>query len=121
RWTSVSSSSRDAEPSDLEPAMNSIIRGGVVYLFLLLVFRISGKRSLAQITTFDLVLTLIISEAVQQALLSDDSSMTNGFLVVITLVAVDVGLSIAKHRSRALSQLIDGRPVMIMRDGSMLE
>ena len=100
--------------------MDSIIRGCVVYLFLLVVFRIAGKRSLGQITTFDLVLTLIVSEAVQQALLSDDGSMTNGFLVVITLVSVDVALSILKHRYPKLKYALDGRPVVIMRDGELL-
>ena len=100
--------------------MDSIVRGCVVYLFLLVVFRIAGKRSLGQITTFDLVLTLIVSEAVQQALLSEDASMTNRFLVVITLVSVDIALSILKHRYPKLKNMIDGRPVVILRDGKLL-
>ena len=60
--------------------MDSVIRGLVVYLVLLIVFRFSGKRTLAQTTTFDLVLLLIISETIQQALLDNDNSMTNGLL-----------------------------------------
>ncbi len=53
-----------------------------VYIFLLIILRISGKRSLAQITTFDFVLLLIIAEASQQALLGDDYSITNAVLVI---------------------------------------
>ena len=54
--------------------MDTVIRSAVVYLFMLVVFRISGKRSLSQITTFDFVLLLIISEATQQALVGNDFS-----------------------------------------------
>jgi uncharacterized membrane protein YcaP (DUF421 family) len=61
--------------------MDSVLRALAVYAVLLLVFRIAGKRSLAQITTFDAVLLLIISEAVQQALVDGDESMSNAFLL----------------------------------------
>ena len=57
--------------------MESVIRAGVVYMVLLVLFRIAGKRCLAEVTTFDLVLLLIISEAVQQAMIANDNSMTN--------------------------------------------
>jgi uncharacterized membrane protein YcaP (DUF421 family) len=97
------------------------MRSVVVYFFMLLIFRISGKRSLAKITTFDLVLTLFISEAVQQALLDGDGSMTNGLLVVMTLVGVDIALSLVKHRWPAARRLIDGQPVVIMRDGVLVK
>ncbi|HEX5499408.1 MAG TPA: hypothetical protein VFX03_09285, partial [Thermomicrobiales bacterium] len=74
--------------------MESIVRGAVVYIVVLVVFRINGKRSLAQITTFDFVLLLIIAEAIQQALIDVDYSMTNAFLIVLTLLGLDVGFSL---------------------------
>ena len=80
--------------------MESVIRAAAVYLFLLLVFRLAGQRTLAQITTFDLVLLLIISEAIQQALIGNDNSMTNAALVVLTLAGLNVALSILKQRSK---------------------
>ena len=70
--------------------MESVIRAAAVYLFLLLVFRLAGQRTLAQITTFDLVLLLIISEAIQQALIGNDNSMINAALVVLTLAGLNV-------------------------------
>jgi uncharacterized membrane protein YcaP (DUF421 family) len=100
--------------------MSSVIRAVVVYLVLLFVFRMAGKRTLAKITTFDLVLTLIISEAVQQSLLGHDGSMTNGFLVVLTLVGADIALSLIKHRFPNLRRLIDGQPVVVVRDGELV-
>ncbi|HEX2717198.1 MAG TPA: YetF domain-containing protein [Gemmatimonadaceae bacterium] len=97
--------------------MQSVIRALVVYLVLLLLFRIAGKRTLAQVTTFDLVLTLIISEAIQQAMIDDDNSLTNGILIVFTLVALDIALGWLKHRSNRLSAILDGKPMLLVDRG----
>jgi uncharacterized membrane protein YcaP (DUF421 family) len=97
--------------------MYSILRGAAVYLVLLLIFRVAGKRTLSEITTFDFVLLLIISEAVQQALIGIDNSMTNAMLVVLTLVGLDIGLSVLKQRSQWLERVLDPRPVVIVADG----
>lgn len=99
--------------------MHAVTRGLVVYLVLLLIFRLSGKRTLAQVTTFDLVLTLIISECVQQALIGDDQSMTHAFLLVMTLVGVDVLLSVVKQRSPALRRVLEGLPLVIVEHGKL--
>jgi uncharacterized membrane protein YcaP (DUF421 family) len=97
--------------------MSSILRGGAVYLILLLIFRIAGKRTLSEITTFDFVLLLIISEAVQQGLIGTDNSMTNAILVVLTLVGIDVGFSMLKRRFPRVERLVDPRPVVIVSNG----
>src|SRR5688500_886910 len=97
--------------------MDTVIRGVTIYLVLLLIFRISGKRSLAQTTPFDLVLTLIISEAIQQALLDSDNSMTNGVLLVFTLVGFDILLSLVKQRSERIAKLLEGTPVIVVEEG----
>ncbi|MCC6628606.1 MAG: DUF421 domain-containing protein [Chloroflexi bacterium] len=101
--------------------MDSVIRAIAVYAVLLLIFRIAGKRSLAQISTFDFVLLLIISEAIQQALLGNDSSMTNALLVVVTLVGLDIGLSLIKQRSQQLEKVVDGMPVVLLADGKPIK
>ena len=101
--------------------MESIVRALVVYVVLLALFRISGKRSLAQITTFDFVLLLIIAEAVQQAMLGNDSSMTNSLLIVLTLVGADIALSLIKERSEAIEKLIDDVPLVLVEDGYPLQ
>ena len=97
--------------------MDSIVRAITVYLFLLVLFRLSGKRTLAEVTTFDLILTLIISEAIQQALIGSDNSLTNGLLVVVTLVAVDRLFSALKLRFPRVDRILEGLPVTILRDG----
>ena len=100
--------------------MGSVIRGFAVYFVLLVLFRIAGKRSLTQVTTFDLVLTLIISEAIQQAMIDNDNSMTNGFLVIGTLIGADIFVSLLANRSSLVDNLVNGRPLVIVEDGRML-
>ena len=99
--------------------MGSIVRGFVVYVILMILFRISGKRSLSEITTFDFVLLLIISESVQQAMIDSDNSLTNALLLVVTLVGVDILLSIAKQRSEWLKNVLDSRPLLLIQDGKL--
>jgi uncharacterized membrane protein YcaP (DUF421 family) len=99
--------------------MSSVIRAACIYALLLIIFRIAGKRTLAQITTFDLVLTLIISEAIQQALVDSDNSLTNAILLVVTLVSLDLGLSMLKQRSDRVDRIVEGVPVIIMDRGTL--
>jgi uncharacterized membrane protein YcaP (DUF421 family) len=101
--------------------MESVIRGVIVYIFLLVVFRISGKRTLSEATAFDLVLLLIISETTQQAMVDNDHSMTNGALLVLTLVGTDILLSVAKQWIPALDPILDGSAVILVRDGKLIE
>lgn len=97
--------------------MEPILRAAAVYIFLLLIFRISGKRSLAQITTFDFVLLLIIGEATQNAMIGDDNSITTAVLVIITLLGIDLFLNVLKRRSRTLEHLIEDTPLILVRNG----
>ncbi len=101
--------------------MNVIVRALAIYFGLLIILRLSGKRSLSQITTFDFVLLLIIGEATQQALLGNDFSITNAFLVIITLIVTDVGFSLLKQYLPAAEKIIDGVPLVIVEDGALLK
>ena len=80
--------------------MDAVISAAVIFIFLVVLFRIVGKRMVAQITTFDLLLLLIISEATQQALLRQDYSITNAFLVILTLVGLNLLMELLAYRSR---------------------
>ncbi len=92
----------------------------MVYVFLLVVFRIAGKRSLAQITTFDFVLLLIIGEVTQQALVGEDFSITNAFILIATLLAMEVGLTKFKDRFKKFDKVLDDVPLIVVRDGRFL-
>ncbi|WP_141733426.1 DUF421 domain-containing protein [Oligoflexus tunisiensis] len=97
--------------------MDSIIRGTITYFFVWLIFRIAGKRSLAETTSFDFVLLLIISETVQSALNQNDNSLTNSFLIVITLVSLDILLSVIGFRLPRFNHILNSRPVLIVENG----
>jgi uncharacterized membrane protein YcaP (DUF421 family) len=100
--------------------MDAVFRALAIYFALLLILRGSGKRSLAQITTFDLVLVLILGESAQQALIGEDYSITSGLLVIATLVGIDMTLSFLQERSTRLSRWLDGVPLVIVEDGQLL-
>jgi uncharacterized membrane protein YcaP (DUF421 family) len=97
--------------------MDAVLRAVVVYLFLLIVIRIAGKRSVSQLTTFDLVVILILSEATQQALLGDDFSVLNAFLVIMTLVGLQILFDSVGQRWKRFGRVIDGSPVVVLEDG----
>lgn len=101
--------------------MNSVLRAVAIYGFLLVIFRVTGKRSLAQITTFDFVLLLIIGEATQQALLGEDFSVVNAFVVIGTLMFLELGLTLAKSWWPALDPVLDSMPLVIVENGRLLE
>jgi uncharacterized membrane protein YcaP (DUF421 family) len=100
--------------------VDSVFRAAAVYLLLLVILRVAGKRTLAQVTVFDFILVLIISEATQQALLGDDYSITAAAVVVATLVLLDITLSVLKLRSSRLDEIIDDSPVVIVDNGKLL-
>ena len=101
--------------------MESVLRAAAIYGFLLLLFRITGKRSLAQITAFDFVLLLIIGEATQQALLGNDFSIINAYIVIATLMFLELGLSLFKGRWPKLDPILDSVPLIIVDHGKLVK
>jgi len=100
--------------------MTSVLRAAAVYLILLVLFRIAGKRTLSDVTTFDFVLLLIISESIQQGLVDDDNSLTNALLLVLTLVSLNILFSVLKQRWPGVERVADGLPVVILSRGKPL-
>lgn len=101
--------------------MNLVLRGLIIYLFLLLIFRLMGKRTLNETTTFDLVLLLIISEVTQQALIGDDFSITASAILICTLVGIDLIFSLIKENSPFLGKILEGAPIVIVDHGKPLK
>lgn len=99
--------------------MESVIRGALIYFIMLVVIRMSGRRTMAQMTPFDFVLLLIVAETTQQALLGDDFSMTNALVLIVTLFGIDIALSYVKRWFPALGTLLDGKPTLLVCDGEV--
>lgn len=101
--------------------MESILRALAVYGFLLLIFRFVGRRTLAQMTNFELILLVIMGDAAQQGLLGYDYSVTNALLVLLTLFLADYALSVAKFRLPLLDRVLEGSPVILVEHGRPVE
>lgn len=102
--------------------MDLIIRGAVIYLFLLFVMRMSGNRQLSETTTFDLILLLVISEVTQQAFLGDeDFSLTAAIVLILTLVGLDIVLSLIKQYMPPADKVLEGVPMLLVDDGQPIE
>lgn len=97
--------------------MSTVIRAALIYLVVWLIFRLIGRRTMAQITTFDFVLLLICGDATQQALLGRDHTVTNAALVVLTLVVIDDLLTQLRLRSPRVDRLMEGQPLVLMHNG----
>lgn len=100
--------------------MDPLFRALILYLFLLAIFRIFGNRSLAQTTTFDLLLLLIVGEATQQALLGEDYSVTNALVIISVLVGIDMLLAKLKDRFPWVEKLLEGAPLILVAHGKLL-
>ena len=96
------------------------IRVALVYLFLVIVLRISGKREVGQMSILELIVVLLISDAVQNSMVGENSSVWGGMVAVLTLLGLDYGLSVLTSRSRRLHKAIEGEPRLLVRDGRLL-
>jgi uncharacterized membrane protein YcaP (DUF421 family) len=101
--------------------MEIVFRAAAMYLLLLLIFRLAGKRTLSEADTFDFLMLLIISETTQQAMVRDDKSFTGAFILIITLVSLTVFLSYVKHWSPKMSSALDDEPFVVLADGKLLD
>ena len=97
--------------------MEAVLRGLVIYLILYVIVRVAGKRTLSEMNAFDLLLLLIISEATQEAMIGQDHSMTHAIILIVTLVGLDIVLSLIKRRSRHAEMLFDSVPLVLVENG----
>lgn len=104
---------------DLPHWWDFVIRAVVVYLFMLALLRLTGKRQVGQMAPFDLVLLLVLSNAVQNSMNGGDNSITGGLILASTLVGINSFVSWLTYRSKTLEAIIEGRPVIIIHDGKI--
>lgn len=101
--------------------MDAVLRAAAIYVVILVILRLSGKRTLSEMTTFNFVLLLIVSEATQQALLGEDFSLTMAALVILTLVAIDRMADFLRYRWKRLDRVTEGIPVLIVERGRPIQ
>jgi uncharacterized membrane protein YcaP (DUF421 family) len=101
--------------------MESIIRAALFYLFMLLVFRVSPKRSLEQLTPFEFILLLMLGGLAMPAIQTDDRSATNAILLILTLLGIQVVISWLKVRSPLIAKIVGGTPTLVFERGRSTE
>ena len=101
------------------PWWELILRGVIVYFFLLILLRATGKRQVGQLAPFDLVLLLILSNAVQNAMNAGDNSVLAGLILATTLIVLNHLVGLATYRSRKFEAIIEGQPEVLIRDGHL--
>ena len=101
------------------PVVEKLLRPVVVYLALVVLLRVFGKRELAQLNPFDLVVLLSLSNAVQNAIIGDDNSITGGVIGACSLLAINWVVVQAAFRSRKLDFLLEGKATVLIRNGQV--
>jgi len=96
-----------------------IARAVIVYLAILVMLRVSGKRTIGEFSPFDVIVMLLLSEAAQGSLTGDDTSLQGGMIVVATMVGLNLLVAFITTRSRAAESLIEGEPTILIRDGKL--
>src|SRR5688572_14346273 len=100
-----------------EPWWELIVRAAIIYVALMILVRISGKRTVGEFTPFDSVVVLLISEASQGALTGSDESVPGGLLIAATLIAINYRVGFLIARSGRFDALVEGQPVVLIRNG----
>lgn len=103
------------------PWWELVLRAVVVYLALLVMVRLSGRRTIGQFSPFDLLVVLLLSEAVSNSLSGADESLFGGLLVAGSLVLLNSLVALTASRVRPLGKLLEGDPVIVGRNGELLE
>lgn len=103
------------------PWWEFVLRAVIVYVVILVLVRMSGKRTVGQFTPFDMILLVLLGTAVQNSLIGEDVSLLGGLILAATLIGLNYLVGFVTSRSRRADRLIEGAPVVLARDGKLFE
>ncbi|MFL5928656.1 MAG: DUF421 domain-containing protein [Gaiellaceae bacterium] len=101
--------------------MDIVLRTILVFAVLLVLMRVIGRRELSSLQPFDLILLIVLGDAVQQGLTQDDYSLTGAFLVIFTFAVLQVLVSWLGYKFRAVRPVLEGDPLIVVDDGELIE
>jgi uncharacterized membrane protein YcaP (DUF421 family) len=101
--------------------MDLALRATFLFFFVFLITRVVGRRELASMEPFDLILLIVLGDAIQQGLTQDDYSVTGAVIVITTLALFQVGTSFVSWRFRRSRRILDGEPIVIVQDGTVIQ
>ena len=97
-----------------------VLRCVIIYTAVIIAFRLAGKKHVAQLSLIDFILVLLVSNAVQNAMVGDDSTVEGGVVAAVTLIGLNVLLTKLTVKSIAVAKIIEGEPVLLVRNGNIL-
>ena len=98
-----------------------VLRATAIYALVMVLIRVSGKRAVGQFTPFDLVMLILIGNAVQNGINGGDNSLTGAAIMATTLIALNYAVAFVTSRSRRAERLVEGEPVVLARDGKVFD
>ena len=98
-----------------------VLRAVIIYVFLLVLLRFTGKRQVGQLSPFDLVLLLVLSNSVQNAMNGGDNSLLAGMILAVVLVLLNSLVGLVTYKSKKLEALVEGRPEVLVHNGKLFE
>jgi uncharacterized membrane protein YcaP (DUF421 family) len=101
--------------------MDIVLRGTVLYLFVVFVMRVTGRRELSSLTAVDLVLLIVLGDAIQQGLTQSDYSVTGAIIAVSTIATLSVATSYLGFRSKRARRVLEGQPIVVVERGKIVE
>ena len=103
------------------PWWEFVVRGAAVYLILLVMVRVSGRRTVGQFTPFDLLVVMLLSEAVSNSMTGGDDSLVGGLIIAVVLIALNMTMALLSSRSKKLADVLDGTEVLLGRHGKLFD
>jgi uncharacterized membrane protein YcaP (DUF421 family) len=101
--------------------MDIVFRAVALYVFVFIVMRKLGRRELSRLAPFDLVLLIVLGDAIQQGLTQDDYSVTGAIIAVSTIALLQVATSYISFRSARMERILEGEPLVVVQDGKPIE
>jgi len=101
--------------------MDIVLRAIALYVFVVFIMRVIGRRELSSMTPFDLVLLIILGDAIQQGLTQDDYSVTGAVLAIATIASLQVFTSYLSYKSRGARKVFEGEPIVLVERGELVE
>jgi uncharacterized membrane protein YcaP (DUF421 family) len=103
------------------PWWELVVRGIIVYVFLLILLRITGKRQVGQLAPFDLVLLLVLANAVQNSMNAGDNSLIGGLITAATLIGLNFLVGYVTYNNKTIEAIVEGRPQILIHNGKLFE
>ena len=103
------------------PWWHFVLRACAIYVLVMVLVRVSGKRAVGQFTPFDLVLLILIGNAVQNGINGGDDSLTGAAIMATTLIALNYGVAFVTSRNRKVEKFVEGVPVVLARNGKLFD